>query len=351
MKRPSVSVILIRSAHISRTVAWASRARIRKEGKDAVHTEKQSVFIGIDVSKDTLDFHVLPTGECWTSATTPQGIHDSVERIGMLAPACIVLEATGGLELPLTVALAAADLPVVVVNPRQSRNFARVVGILAKTDAIDARVLAMFAEKIQPPCRPLASEESLALKELITRRCQLIDMRTMETNRRKRINSPHVGVSIDTVVQAINDQVKNIDDEIQQRIKSSPVWREKDKLLQSVPGVGEGTSAVLMAALPELGDLTRREAANLAGLAPINRDSGQCRGKRMITGGRAFVRKALYMPTLTAIRYNPVIKAMYDRLIKRGKPPKVAITACMRKLLSILNALVRDNLTWQQVHP
>ena len=316
-----------------------------------MHTEKQSVFIGIDVSKDTFDIHALPSGESWTSATTPQGIHDTVERIGMLAPSRIVLEATGGLELPLTAALAADDLPVAVVNPRQSRNFARAMGILAKTDAIDARVLAMFAEKIQPPCRPLASEESLELKELITRRCQLVEMRTMETNRRKRICSPYVGVSLDTVIQAINEQVKNIDDEIQQRIKSSPVWRAKDKILTSVPGVGGGTSAVLMAALPELGKLNRRELASIAGLAPINCDSGQCRGQRMISGGRAVIRKAMYMATLTAIQRNPVIKALYERLKKRGKPSKVAITACMRKLLSILNALVRDNLAWQQVHP
>jgi len=316
-----------------------------------VHTENESVFIGIDIAKDSLDIHVNPTEECWTSANTAKGIQDTVKRLEALTPACIVLEATGGLEMPLTASLAAADLPVAVVNPRQSRDFARVMGILAKTDSIDARVLALFAEKIQPPCRPLPSEEGLALKELVTRRNQLIDMRTMETNRQRRISSRHVVTSIDTVIETINEQLKEIDHEIKQRIKASPVWRMKDKLLQSVPGVGDGTSAILMATLPELGLLTRRQIASLAGLAPMNRDSGKWRGRRMITGGRVNVRKALYMPTLTAVRYNPIIKSLYDRLVNKGKAPKIAITACMRKLLSILNALMRDNSSWRHVHP
>ena len=310
-----------------------------------------NIFIGIDIAKDTLDFHVKPTGECWTSKNDSKDINEAVKRLTSLEPTSIVLEATGGYEMLLAVAIAVADLPVAIVNPRQVRNFAKALGILAKTDSIDAEVIALFAEKVRPECRPMPSEDEQALKELITRRRQLVDMRTMESNRLQRIRSDQVNDSIDTHIAYINSEIKEIDREIKQFIKASPIWRAKEKLLKSVPGIGDGTATMLMASLPELGRLNRRQIASLVGLAPMNRDSGTFRGRRMITGGRAAVRAQLYMATMSAIKWNPFIKKYYDRLIENGKLFKVAITACMRKLLTVANAVMRDSRPWQPVKP
>ncbi len=305
------------------------------------------VFIGIDIAKDTLDFHVKPTGECWTSKNSVKDISEAVKHMTSLKPSCIVLEATGGYEILLAVALTAAELPLAIVNPRQVRNFAKALGILAKTDAIDAEVLALFADKVEPECRPMPSEETRALKELVSRRRQIVEMRTMEKNRQRLTQSKQVKKSIETVIETLNQEIKDIDSEIKKRIKASPVWQAKDELLKSVPGIGDKTAAMLVASLQELGDLNRREIVSLVGLAPINRDSGKFKGRRMILGGRSSVRSELYMPTLAAIRFNPLIKKFYDRLISAGKPPKVAITACMRKLLTILNAVMRESRPWQ----
>ena len=309
----------------------------------------KKVFIGIDIAKDTIDISVLPSGESWTVGTTPTELPETVDRLAALKPTNIVMEATGGYETRLAASLATAGLPVAVVNPRQVRDFARALGILAKTDAIDAHVLALFAEKVQPECRPLPTDDERALKELLTRRRQLVDMRTAESNRRQHIVSKQVYESITTLIESINHELDVIEREIDNRIKASPVWRAKDKLLQSVPGIGKTTASMLIAALPELGHLNRRQIASLAGLAPMNRDSGTFRGRRMITGGRALIRAGLYMPILSAVRYNPKIKPFYDRLIAAGKLEKVAITACMRKLLTMLNAIVRENEPWHPI--
>jgi len=309
----------------------------------------KKVFIGIDIAKDTIDISVLPSGESWTVGTTPTELSETVDRLAALKPTNIVMEATGGYETRLAASLATAGLPVAVVNPRQVRDLARALGILAKTDAIDAHVLALFAEKVQPECRPLPTDDEHALKELLTRRYQLVDMRTAESNRRQQIVSKQVYESITTLIESINHELDVIEREIDNRIKTSPVWRAKDKLLQSVPGIGKTTASMLIVALPELGHLNRRQIASLVGLAPMNRDSGTFRGRRMITGGRALIRAGLYMPILSAVRYNPKIKPFYDRLITAGKLEKVAITACMRKLLTMLNAIVRENEPWHSI--
>jgi len=309
----------------------------------------KKVFIGIDIAKDTIDISVLPSSESWTGGTASTELSETLDRLTALKPTSIVLEATGGYETRLAASLATAGLPVAVVNPRQVRDFARALGILAKTDAIDAHVLALFAEKVQPECRPLPTDDEHVLKELLTRRYQLVDMRTAESNRRQQIVSKQVCESITTLIESINHELDVIEREIDNRIKASPVWRAKDKLLQSVPGIGKTTASMLIVALPELGYLNRRQIASLAGLAPMNRDSGTFRGRRMITGGRALIRAGLYMPILSAVRYNPKIKTFYDRLIAAGKLEKVAITACMRKLLTMLNAIVRENEPWHSI--
>lgn len=309
----------------------------------------KNVFVGIDIAKDTLDIHVLPSNENWTSRHNEHGITDTVTSLTGLAPECIVLEATGGLETTLAVALTSAGLPVAIVNPRQIRDFARAMGRLAKTDSIDAEVIALFAEKVTPECRPMPSADEMALKELITRRRQLIDIRTMEKNRQQGILSQQVIDSIATHIDYINAELNEIDREIKQFIEASPVWRVRENLLTSVPGVGNRTAEMIISSLPEIGSLNRREVAALAGLAPINRDSGTFRGRRVIGGGRAVVRSQLYMAALSAIRCNDVIREYYNRLIARGKVFKVAITACMRKLLTIINAIIRDSRPWQPI--
>ena len=279
---------------------------------------------------------------------TPAEISNTVDRLRALKPTIIVMEATGGYETLVAASLAAAKLPVAVVNPRQVRDFAHALNIMAKTDALDAHVLALFAEKVEPECRPIPSDEERALKELITRRRQLVDMRTAEMNRKQQIYSKQVQKSITKLIKNINLDIAAIEIEIDKRIKASPAWLEKSKLLQTVPGIGEITAFLLIIGLPELGKLNRRQIARLVGLAPMNRDSGTFRGRRWISGGRAAIRAGLYMPILSAIRYNPSIKPFYDRLIAEGKLEKVALTACMRKFLTMLNAIVHNNEPW---HP
>ena len=310
-----------------------------------------NVFIGIDIAKNTIEISVRPSGEHWSASTEPDVLIRTVDRLAALEPATIVMEATGGYEARVASLLSTAGLPVAVVNPRQVRDFARAAGILAKTDAIDARVLALFAEKMKPECRPVPSEDEQTLKELISRRRQLVDMRTAELNRRQQTISPQVYKSISTLIESINQELDTIEREIKTRIKADSAWRAKDKVIQSAPGIGETTASMLIAEMPELGTINRRKIASLGGLAPMNRDSGTFRGRRMITGGRSSIRAGLYMPMLSAIRCNPQIKTFYNRLIADGKPKQVAITACMRKMLTMLNAMIRDNQPWHPVSP
>lgn len=302
-------------------------------------------FVGIDVAKDHLDLALRPTGDRWTVPNDERGIRTVCRRLQTSAPALIVLEATGGLELPLTGALAVAKLPVVVVNPRQIRDFAKATGRLAKTDAIDAAVLAQFAEAVRPEPRPLPDAATQALTALLTRRRQLIDMRTAETNRLGPA-SASVRKGIRVHITWLEGRLAELDEELATTIRESPLWRAKDDLLQSTPGVGPVLARTLLASLPELGTLTRQQIAALVGVAPLNRDSGRFRGSRHVWGGRAHVRAALYMGTLVATRFNPVIRAFYQRLCAAGKPKKVALTACMRKLLTILNAMLKHQTPW-----
>ena len=300
--------------------------------------------IFVDIAKDQCDMYVHPSAEHDTFRKS--GMDDVISRLRDLDPELIVMEATGGLEVPVAAELAAAGLPVAVVNPRQVRNFARAMGILAKTDAIDARVLALFADKVRPEIRTLPDARMRALRELVTRRQQLVEMRTMESNRRRMLRSERASASIKLLLDTIDTEIRKLDSAIKKHITKSPVWQEKADLLKSVPGIGDTTASLLIVALPELGTLNRREIASLAGVAPMNRDSGTLRGHRTIFGGRRMVRIALYMPTISAIRFNPLISRFYERLRAAGKPPKVAITACMRKMLILLNAIIRDNKQW-----
>lgn len=304
------------------------------------------VFVGIDVSKDRLDVALRPTSDRWAVAHDEAGITTLVDRLRRRTPTLVVLEATGGLEVPLTGALAAAGLPVVVVNPRQVRDFAKATGKLAKTDALDASVLAQFAEVVRPALRPLPDAATQALSALLTRRRQLIEMLTAEKNRLGTAPPP-VRKGIRAHITWLDRRLADLDEELAQVIRESPLWREKDDLLRSTPAVGPVLSRTLLAGLPELGTLTRQQIAALVGVAPLNRDSGTWRGTRRVWGGRAHVRAALYMSALVATRYNPVIRAFYQRLCAAGKAKKVALTACMRKLLTILNAMLKYRTPWQ----
>lgn len=307
------------------------------------------MFVGIDVSKDWVDVAVRPTGEVWRVGGSQEAVDGLVRRLQDLAPHLVVMEATGGYEIPLVAALGAAGVPVAVVNPRRVREFARSQGILAKTDRLDASVIAQFGEVSGVQAQPLVSEEARALEGLVARRRQLVQMRTAEQSRR-RLASPAVLASIDQVIVFLDRQLKEIDDDLGRRLRSSPLWREREKLLRSVPGVGPVTTFNLLADLPELGSLDRRAVAALVGVTPLSRDSGQFRGVRSCWGGRATVRTALYMATLVAVQRNPVLKEFYHRLLHAGKPPKVALTACMRKLLTILNAMLKRGATWDASH-
>jgi transposase len=305
------------------------------------------IFVGIDVSKDRLDVHVRPSGQSFSIARDGKGLDQLCIDLTALPAALIVLEATGGFEVTVAAALGGAGLPLAVVNPRQIRDFARATGQLAKTDALDARVIALFAERIRPEPRPIADASSQALAELVARRRQVIEMIGMETNRLHQARHARVERTIELTLKTLKAQLADLDHDIDNTVRGSPVWRAADDLLTSVPGVGEITSRTLIAELPELGLLDRRRIAALVGVAPINRDSGQMRGRRTIAGGRAEVRGALYMAALSAARWNPVISQHYQALVNRGRPRKVALVACMRRLLGILNAIMRTKTPWQ----
>jgi len=307
----------------------------------------EDAFIGIDVAKDHVDVAVHRSELLWRESNDEAGQRRVVERLGELQVQRIVVEATGGFQSALVAALAAAGLPVVVVNPRQVRDFAKAVGALAKTDRIDAQVLARFAATIQPPVRALKDEASLELEALLNRRRQLVEMLVMEKNRHAQA-SRRLRKDIRSHITWLEKRVKDVDSELQRWIEESPVWRVKDDLLRSVPGIGRVAATTLLAQLPELGTLTRRQLGALVGVAPFNCDSGRYRGKRRIFGGRASVRTALYMAVVSAMRCNAVIKAFYARLRAAGKPAKVALIACIRKLLTILNAMLRTHTTWRE---
>jgi transposase len=300
-----------------------------------------AIFVGIDVSKDQLDIAQTPAALPWAAANDDEGIRELVQRLQKLAPALIVLEATGGYESAAVAALMAASLPVVVVNPRQVRDFARAKNRLAKTDKIDAQVLADFGEAIRPELRPLPDAAVKELGALVRRRQQVIEMLTAERNR-SFLATAAVRKDIDDHIQWLQRRLKDLDRDLDEAIRSTPGWQERADLLRGQKGVGPVLSLVLIADLPELGRLNRKKISTLVGLAPLNRDSGQFRGKRMIWGGRPTVRAALYMGTLVATRHNAVIRAFYQRLIASGKPKKLALTACMHKFLIILNGIVRD---------
>lgn len=306
-----------------------------------------SRFVGIDVSKDRLDVYVRPSGRAFAVVRNDKGLALLIGDLRDLAPDLIVLEATGGFEITVAAALAAAGLPLAVVNPRQIRDFARATGRLAKTDALDAEVIALFAERIRPEPRPIADADSQALGELVARRRQVVEMIGMESNRLRQARTPRVQRTISATLKTLQAQLAELDHEINDTVRSSPVWRATDDLLTSVPGVGDVTARTLIADLPELGQIDRRRIAALVGLAPVNRDSGQMRGRRAIAGGRTVVRNVLYMATLSAVRWNPVIKQYFVSLVERGRPKKVALVACMRRLLGILNAIIRTKTSWQ----
>jgi transposase len=306
-------------------------------------------FVGIDVSKDHLDVHVRPDDRQQRFVYDNDGLSELVKMQIDTKPAIIVIEATGGYEQRLVAVLAAQQLPVVVVNARRVRDFARATGQLAKTDRLDAAVLSDFGEKLRPQSGALPDERREELKALLARRRQLVDMITAEKNRQS-LAPKGIRREIQTHIDWLKKRLARIDDDLNRSIKASPIWKAKDDILQSAPGIGPTTSTTMLAALPELGSLNRRAIAALVGVAPMNRDSGQWRGRRSIQGGRRWVRTALFMCTLVATQHNPVIRHLYRRLLAAGKPKMVAITACMRKLLTILNAMIKTNSCWNAEH-
>ena len=304
-------------------------------------------FVGIDVSKDRLDVHLRPSGQAFAVPRDGPGLDQLLARLRAEPPALVVLEATGGFELTVAAAIAGASLPLAVVNPRQIRDFARATGRLAKTDRLDAAAIALFAERVRPEPRPVPDAAAQALAELVARRRQIVEMIGMEQNRSRQARASKVTRTIQATLKVLEAQLSELDADIDDTVRGSPAWRAADDLLQSVPGIGGVTARTLIAEMPELGHLDRREAAALVGVAPVNRDSGQMRGHRAIAGGRTSIRNVLYMATLSAVRWNPVLKAHYQQLVARGRPKKVAIVACMRRLLGILNAILRAKTPWQ----
>jgi transposase len=304
------------------------------------------MYVGLDVAKNHLDMAIRPSGECQQVTNDERGIEYVVSRLREIRPTLVVLEATGGLEQPVAAALAVAGVPVAVVNPRQVRDFAKAVGKLAKTDTLDAKVLAHFAEAVRPEPRPLPDDQAQLLSATLLRRRQIIAMVTSEENRLSTTSKP-VRRRIEVHLRWLRKELKRTEDELERLVRESPVWQEKVALLRSVPGVGPTLSVTLLAELPELEHLNRKQLAALVGVAPVNRDSGTLRGVRSVWGGRSTVRTTLYMATLCAVRFNPTIKTFYERLRVRGKPKKVALTACMRKLLTILGAILRNRTPWQ----
>ncbi len=309
--------------------------------------EAEDVIVGIDVAKAALDVAVRPRGEARHLANAAAGIGELVGWMQALSPAVIVVEATGGYEAPLVAELGIAHLPVAVVNPRQVRDFARATGRLAKTDRLDAQALAHFGQAMRPTPRPLPDEDAQALAALVERRRQVVAMRTAEENRLGATRVAPVRARIQAHLAWLEADLGEIDGDLQQQLRASPLWREQDDLLQSVPGIGPIIALTLLAELPELGRLSHGQVAALVGVAPLNRDSGTLRGRRAVWGGRQAVRTALYMGTLRATRCHPAIRLFYDRLLAAGKAKKVALVACMHKLLTILNAMRKHQTPWQ----
>lgn len=302
--------------------------------------------VGIDVSKETLAVAVAPSGEAWTSATDARALEALVARLHALAPGVIVCEATGGWEMPLAAACASAALPLAIVNPRQVRSFAQAIGRTAKTDAIDASVLADFAARVRPTPRPVPDAATQALAALVARRRQLLDMLGAEQRRLPHAATAAIRRDVQQHIDWLTRRLADVDRHTRDAIAASPVWRVQDDLLRSVPGIGPVTARTMLADLPELGRLSRRAIAALVGVAPYNRDSGQWRGQRAIWGGRAPVRATLYMAALVAAHRNPALRVFYQRLRSAGKPPKVALVAVMRKLLTIMNAMLKTGTPW-----
>lgn len=304
--------------------------------------------IGIDVAKEHLDLYARPSGATWRVAHTLEQFPALLARLTDLAPERVVLEASGGLEVLLATHLAAAGLPVVVINPRQARDFAKATGQLAKTDQVDARVLAHFGEALQPPVRPLPDAETRALEAVLTRRRQLVDMLVAEKNRHAALaHQPELQKDVAEHLTWLKQRIAKLDDDLKTKLEQSPVFCKNDRLLQSVPSIGEVTARTLLACLPELGQLTHKQIGALVGVVPYTRQSGQWQGAARIRGGRREVRTVLYMATLSALRCNPTIKAFYQHLLAQGKKKKVALTACMHKLLTILNAIIRHQEEWK----
>lgn len=305
---------------------------------------KQVTWIGIDVSKGRLDLAAVPSGE--RLSVPADDLQRLVSWVGKRRPQLIVLEATGGYERDAVAALAAKGWAIAVVNPRQVRDFARATGRLAKTDAIDADVLARFADAVRPEPRQLRDEQTQALRDIVVRRRQLLDMRKAEKNRLEITVSPAVRAGVERHLAWLDSEIAQTDDDLDHQIRQSPSWRADENLLTSMPGVGPVLARTVIAELPELGRLNRRQIAALVGVAPFNRDSGKMRGTRTTWGGRSSVRQVLYMATLSGVRFNPVLKEAYDRLRKAGKPPKVALVACMRRLIVTLNAMLHTRQSW-----
>ncbi|MCP3385204.1 MULTISPECIES: transposase [unclassified Bradyrhizobium] len=306
-----------------------------------------AIYVGIDVSKDRLDVHVRPNGEAFAVARDGKGLEELVTRLAACSPTLIAVEATGGFETIVAAALAGAELPLVVVNPAQIRHFAQAVGRRAKTDPIDAAVIARFIEAVRPTPRALPDQQARLLAELVSRRRQIIEMIVAERQREKRVENVRVRKSLVRHIKVLEKELPEIDNDIDTLVRGSPVWRDKEELMISFPGVGNTLARTFLAEVPELGTLNRRQIASLAGLAPFTRQSGRWKGKSMIGGGRAALRAGLYMAALSASQHHPQLKTFYRRLLAAGKPKMVALIAVARKVLTILNAMLRDQKQWQ----
>jgi transposase len=310
-------------------------------------SESAQQWVGIDVSKATLDVYIHPQAQQWHTSNDKSGLDEIIQALSAVNVALVVLEATGGMEQALAQALNQAGVAVVVTNPRPVRDFAKAIGKLAKTDRIDAQVLARFAQAVQPEVRPLACEAAQELQALVTRRQQLVEMLSAERNRQSLARPGRSQEHLKRHIEWLHKEIKALDQEIQAQLNQSQQWQEQQAILESVPGVGVVTASTLIALLPELGQLNRQQIAALVGVAPINCDSGQMRGKRFVMGGRSAVRSVLFMAALVAVRFNPVIRVFYQRLLQQGKVKKVALVTCMRKLLVILNAMLKQQQLWQ----
>lgn len=306
--------------------------------------KKENSYAGVDISKENLDVAVDGSDQTWRFHNSPAGIKKAIEIFKGMSPVVVVFEATGGLELSLWHALTEAGVDAALINPRQIREFARAKGRLAKTDAIDAKIIAEYGQAFHPKPQPFPDTQEL--KEMITRRSQIVDMITAEKNRFKASHRERIRQDINANIEWLKSRLDGVDKDLGKTIKANPEWREKFELLESTPGVGPATAAALVANFPELGTLNRHQVAALAGVAPLNRDSGRMRGKRTVWGGRSRVRNALYMATIVATCHNPVIRAFYNNLCARGKAKKLALTACMRKLLTILNSMLKYHVPW-----